>query len=227
MGQSIHRADYCAALRPVPVAQITTEHVLKVIGPIWHRIPETASRVRIRIEMILSYAATLGWRSRENPAAWRNNIKHLLPKRSRSVEHLEALPVNETPSLMQALRANDKVSSRALEFTILTGVRSNESREMEWEEVDFGAKEWRIPKERMKAARGHIVPLSPRAVAILEEMRAISTTTYVFQSRKGKPLSDMAFSQVLDRLGFGDRTTTHGLRSTFRDWAGDNTEFLL
>jgi integrase len=127
---------------------------------------------------------------------------------------------------MQALRASDTVAARALEFTTLTAARSPEVREMLWCEIDFDSKEWKVPARRIKTNRQHIAPLSPRGLAILKEMRKFGTTGYVFPGRSvNRPLSDMAFSLVLDRLGYGAMTTTHGLRSTFRDWAGDETDF--
>jgi integrase len=213
----------------LPVQAIDTALVMKVIESLWATKPETASRLRGRIERILDWAKVRGYRAGENPARWRGHLDHLLPARSkvRKVEHYAALPYAELAGFLVALRKQQGIVARALEFTILTTARSGETRGARWSEFNLSDKTWAVPGERMKASREHRVPLSTRALAILEEMQAhrAGEDGFVFLGGKqGKPLSDMAFSMLLRRMGRGD-LTAHGFRSTFRDWAAEQTNY--
>ena len=216
---------YCQPLRAKPVDAIETADVLTVLQPIWQTKPETASRVRGRIERILNAAKAKGYRSGENPAAWRGHLDNLLPKQSRlSRGHHAAMPYAKLPAFVAQLRARDAMAARALEFTILTAARSGEVRGAVWSEIDLGAKVWTIPPERMKAARQHSVPLSARAIDILREVSRARNSDFVFPGQlAGKPLSALALERLLIRIGIED--TVHGFRSTFRDWCGEETHF--
>jgi integrase len=205
------------------VAQIDTALVMKAIEPIWGAIPETASRVRGRIESILDWAKARGYRTGENPARWRGHLDHLLPPRSkvRRVEHHAALPYTEIGAFMAVLRQDSSVGARALEFTILTAGRTGEVFGATWDEID--GKVWTIPGERMKAGREHRVPLSIAALALLKQMREVRTNDFVFPGLRGK-LSHKTMQLALRRMGRGN-LTVHGFRSTFRDWAAERTSF--
>jgi integrase len=221
------KPDYCAALRPMSVDAITTEHILNVLRPIWHTKHRAAERLRSRIERSIGHAIAVDWRpfDKGNPASWNDRIKYVLPAPPDATEHHRAIPYTEIQVLMHALRPCETVAARALEFTILIAGRGKETRLLKWDEVYLDSEEIRIPAPRMKKKRRHIVPLSARAIEILREMQAFGAQGYVFPSRRRKPLSEMAFTQLLKRLDFWDVTTAHGLRSTFRDWAGDQTDF--
>jgi integrase len=211
------------------VQAIDTTLVLKVIEPLWTTKPETAGRLRGRIESILDWAKVRGYRAGENPARWRGHLDKLLPARSkvRKVEHHAALPYDELPGFLAALRKQDGAASRALEFTILTAARTGESIGATWDEIITREKVWVIPAARMKAGREHRVPLSARAMGILEELKPAdgAAAKFVFEGGKaGRPLSNMAFLMLLRRMGRGD-LTAHGFRSSFRDWAAERTSF--
>jgi len=211
---------------PMACSVITTADVLKVLTPIWAEKPETATRVRARIEAVLSYAKSNGWRSGENPAVWRDHLAHSLPPRSKvaPVVHHAALPWHEAPAFMAALRECESMGARALQFAILTAARSGEVRRAQWSEIDMDRAEWIIPAARMKAGKDHRVPLSEAALAILHEMAALKDGSgLVFLGRrKGVRMSDLTLTSPLRRMGRGD-LTAHGFRSTFRDWAGEAT----
>lgn len=203
--------------------------VLKVLQPIWTTKPETAGRVRGRIEAILDWAKVCGYRAGENPARWRGHLDKLLPARSkvRKVEHHAALPYAELPGFLVSLREQEGTAARALEFAILTAARTGEVIGARWSEIDLLDKTWTLPAARMKAGREHRVPLSARALAILEEMQRHrhAEESFVFPGAKPDgPLSNMAFLMLLRRMGRGE-LTAHGFRSTFRDWAADRTNF--
>jgi integrase len=217
--------DYAAPLRPMRVDRITTEDVLKVLKPIWQTKPETASRLRGRIESVLNAAAAKGQRSGENPARWVGNLKDLLPARQKlSRGHHTALPRKDLPAFMAALRDLEGISPRALEFTILTATRSGEVRGARWSEIDFETGIWTIPAERMKARVVHRVPLSAQATAILKELAKARAGEFVFPgTRAASSLSVMALDMVLRRMKA--EVTVHGFRSTFRDWAAEETNF--
>jgi integrase len=218
--------EYAAPLRSKPVDEIDTEAVLSILKPIWLAKPETASRLRGRIEAVLDAAKAQGRRSGENPARWRGHLSHLLPKRpTLSRGHHAAMSYREVPAFVGKLRERDAIAALALEFCILTAARSGEVFGARWEEIDFDAKIWTVPPDRMKAARGHRVPLSGRAVEILEKLATAKTGAYVFPGqRKGKPLSSMAMEMILRRMKV-EAATVHGFRSAFRDWAGNETHF--
>jgi integrase len=218
-------AAYAAPLRSKPVSEIATDDVLAVLQPIWTTKTETASRVRGRIEHILDAAKTRGLRTGENPSRWRGNLQHLLPKRRKLTRgHHAAMPYGEVPAFVATLRARKAVSSLALETLILTAARVGEIVGMEWDEVDLKAKLWTVPAGRMKAERDHRVPLSDRAVAILTEMAAIRRGPFVFDGhRADRHMSTGAFDALLERMKVP--YTAHGFRSSFRDWAGDCTDF--
>jgi integrase len=217
--------EYAAPLRLMPIDTITTEDVLGVLKPIWSTKAETASRLRGRVERVLNAAKAKGYRSGENPAAWRGHLENLLPKRQKLTRgHHAALPYADVPAFVAKLRKRDAVAALALEFAILTAARSGEVLGARWREIDFDARTWTIEPERMKAAREHRVPLSKRSVAILDKMNEARTGDHVFPgSVRGRPLSVMAMDMVLRRMG--ERVTVHGFRSSFRDWAGNETPF--
>ena len=213
-------------LRPRPVDEIGTDAVLAVLKPMWTAKPETASRLRGRIEAVLDAAKAQGYRSEENPASWRGHLSHLLPKRPKLTRgHHAAMAYGDVPTLMATLRADDTVAARALEFCILTATRTGEVLGARWSEIDMGVNVWTVPPARMKAAREHRVPLSHRARATLEGLLQTRTCEFVFPSPRGaRPLSHVAMAKVLARLGV-EGVTVHGFRSTFRDWAGNETHF--
>jgi integrase len=213
------------ALGKLPVAAIDKALVLKAIEPIWYSKTETASRVRGRIEAVLDFAKTRGYRSGENPAAWDGNLIHALPARNTiaKVEHHAALPFTELPEFMAQLAAREGIAARALEFAILNAARTGEVIGGRWPEMDLDAKLWTIPAGRMKAKKEHRVPLTSRAVKILETLPREGD--FIFPGgRKGVPISNMAMAEALKRMGRLD-ITVHGFRSTFRDWAAERTGY--
>ena len=211
---------------PVQVAKIETEDVISTLTPIWAAKPETANRVRQRIEAVIDYASALGIRSGDNPARWRGHLDHLLPKpkKVRAVKHHPALPHAQIADFMTDLAQREGVAARALAFTILTAARSGEVRGMTWGEVDLDAKVWTIPAARMKAAKEHRVPLTDAAIALLGPCRDDAALVFGSEAKPGKPISDMSMTAVLRRMERTD-ITVHGFRSTFRDWAGETTGF--
>jgi integrase len=208
------------------VSEVETEHVLKVLRPIWTEKHETASRVRQRIEAVMTAAKVRGLRSGENPAAWRGHLQALLidiPKKQR-VRHHPAMTRQELPAFMGELRANDCISARALEFAILTACRTGEVLGARWGEIDLKQAVWIVPAVRMKAKRPHRVPLSECAVKLLDGLSPGDGDKLVFPNpRDGRPLSSMAMLELL--RGMRPGLTVHGFRSTFRDWAGEATHF--
>lgn len=215
---------YAAPLRPKPIDSISTDDVLAVLQPIWTTKSETASRTRGRIERILDAARAKGLRQGENPARWRGHLDQLLAKRRKlgARGHHKALPYPAVPSFVAELRARSAVAARALEFLILAAARTGEVIAARWDEIDRDAKVWTIPAERMKREREHRVPLVDRAVVILDEMAGIRRGDFVFPSfRADRHLSNGAFDALLERMKVD--ATAHGFRSSFRDWAGDET----
>jgi integrase len=207
----------------IPVREIGTEHVMSVLEPIWRAKPETASRVRGRIESVLDAARARGHRTGENPARWRGHIAEMLPARQRlSRGHHKALAYADVPAFIQALREREAVAALALEFTILTVARSGETIGATWEEVDLDKALWIVPASRMKAGREHRVPLSPRAVQILKSTQQLKGT-HLFPGTKSPRLSVMAMTMLLRRMKVD--ATVHGFRSSFRDWAAEQTGF--
>jgi integrase len=217
---------HAAPIWTMPVQDIGTEAVLSVLRPLWQTRTETASRVRGRIEAVLDAAKAQGLRQGENPARWRGHLDKLLPKRGKlSRGHFAAMSYAEIPAFMAALRELEGMAALALEFAILTAARSGEALGARWPEIDLEAKVWTIPAPRMKAAREHRVPLSGRAMAILARLAEVNTGEFVFfGQRPGKPLSPASLTMVLRRLQI-NRATIHGFRSSFRDWAGNETHF--
>ena len=217
--------EYAASLRSKPINQVTTADVLAVLKPIWLEKPETASRLRGRIEAVLDSAKAQGHRSGENPAAWRGHLSHLLPKRPKlSRGHHAAMPYEEMPNFIRHLRERDGVAARALEFTILSAVRTGEVLGARLEEIDYNKAIWIIPGERMKAGREHRVPLTARMLEILREVEPLrGDSKILFVGPRGGGLSNMSMDAVLRRMQVD--VTVHGFRSTFRDWAGNETHF--
>jgi integrase len=211
----------------LPVQAVDVRLVMKALEPIWTEKPETAGRVRGRIESVLDWAAARGYRQGENPARWRGHLENLLPRRSkvRPVEHHAALSYPEIGIFMAELRRQDGLAARALEFAILTAARTGETIGATWPEIDLDGRLWTIPAVRMKAGKEHRAPLSGAALAILRAMAEVRTGEFVFPgNRAEQPLSQMAMLMLLRRMGRGD-LTTHGFRSSFRDWAAERTSF--
>lgn len=210
----------------LPVADVDTALVLKALRPIWTTKAETARRLRGRIESVLDWARVRGYRKGENPARWKGHLDKLLPPQQRvhKVRHHPALPYSEVGEFMAQLRALSSISARALEFTILTACRTSEVIGATWDEIDWQAKVWTVPAARMKAAVDHEVPLSDVALELLKALPKEAGNPFIFPgAREGKPLSNMAMLQCLRDLRPG--LTVHGFRSTFRDWAGECTNF--
>jgi integrase len=207
----------------LPVAEVETAHVLTILEPIWKSRAETASRVRGRIESVLDNAKARGYRSGENPARWRGHIAQILPARSRLTRgHHKALAYEALPAFVAALRARDAVAALALEFTILTAARSGEVIGATWGEVDLEKAIWTVPANRMKAAKEHRVPLSPRALQILGQTKVLESN-WLFPGMTGNRLSGMAMAMLLRRMKVD--ATPHGFRSAFRDWAAECTGY--
>jgi integrase len=209
------------------VGLVDTPHIMRILEPIWKTKTETATRLRGRIENVLSWATVRGYRRGENPARWKGHLSELLAKPGKvaKVEHHAALPYAEIGAFMEKLREHDGVGAAALEFAILTAARSGEVRGATWSEFDLHAQKWTIPGERMKAGREHVVPLSDAAAAIVRRMKKSRVSDYIFPgARDGMPLSDMTLTAVLRRMERGE-LTAHGFRSTFRDWAAEATAY--
>jgi integrase len=218
--------NYAASVRRLPVDKITTDDVLSVLKPLWNDKPETAYRLRGRIERVLDAAKAQGLRSGDNPARWRGHLDQLLPKRQRLTRrHYAAMNYAELPAFVSGLQARQATAALALEFAILTAARSGEVRRARWDEFDLNRAIWTIPAARMKAGREHRVPLSKRALKIVKGMHEARNGDFVFLGQKaGKPLSAMALPMVLRRMKTED-VTVHGFRSAFRDWAAECTNF--
>lgn len=217
---------YAKPLRSMAIEDVATADVLGVLTPIWNTVPETASRVRGRIEKVLDAAKAKELRQGENPARWRGHLDHLLPKRlTLSRGHHAALPYTELSTFMAKLRERPAIAARALEFTILTASRTNEALGARWSEIDLVADVWTVPPERMKAKRSHRIPLSARAIEILGEMQPLARDEgFIFPGPSGNaPLSNMSMSMLLRRMSVTQ--TVHGFRSSFRDWVGEATNF--
>ena len=221
----------------LPVAEIDTGLVVKCLAPIWESKTETATRVRGRIESVLGWATTSGYRTGENPARWKGHLENLLAtisKSSRTKNH-PSLPWQRIGAFMLALRTREGVSARAVEFAILTACRSGEVRGARWSEFDTAGKLWTIPAERMKAKREHQVPLSDAALALLGSITKDDDADVVFAGTKGQPLSDMSLTAVIRRMNGdekpmwvdanGEGITVHGFRSTFRMWTAETTNY--
>jgi integrase len=204
----------------LPVAAVDTALVTKALEPIWNDKPETAGRVRGRVEAVLDWAKVRGYRAGDNPARWRGHLKILLPGHRR-VRHHPALPYSEIPALVAELRQREAAGAGALEFLILTAARTAEAIGARWDEITGDV--WVVPAARMKGGREHRVPLSQRALEILAARPRAGD--FVFTMRGGRPLGDNALWSTLRRMGRSNVTTVHGLRSSFRDWAAERTNF--
>lgn len=219
--------QHAKAISDAKVDEVTTDDVLRILHPIWLSVPETASRVRARIERILDAAKARGHLRRDyaNPARLKGHLDHLLPRqRGMTRGHHKALPYKDAAKFMEELRQRKAPAARCLEFTILTAARSGEALGTTWQEIDFDQRLWRVPEARMKAGVEHVVPLSDAAVAILEALKPVEPNSAgkVF-AVDGAARSNMAMAMLLRRMGYA--ITTHGFRSTFRDWAGDCTNY--
>jgi integrase len=216
-----------ASLWARPVASISTEDVLAVLRPMWHEKPETARRIRGRIERILDAARVGGHRITENPARWRGHLDVLLPKSGKLTRgHHAAMPYAEVPAFYQALAARGGSAAPGMMLLILTAARSGEIRGMTWGEVDMASAVWAVPASRMKAKREHRVPLPAEAMRLLASMmpEKPQRSALVFPSPRGKVMSDMAFGMLLRKMKQTE-ITTHGFRSSFRDWVDNETDF--
>jgi integrase len=228
-----HKKDWISALErhafPVignlPVSEIQLNHILQVLEPIWHNKTETATRVRQRMEAVLTWAAVSGFRSGDNPARWNGNLKEVLPNPSKitKVRHHPALPWQEVGGFMQDLRKRKGIAAKALEFAILTAARSSEVRGMEWAEIDFDSCVWTVPEDRIKAGKTHKVPLSKDAIAVLKAAPRFEGNPLVFVAPKGGKLSDVALLAVVRRMKAN--CVPHGFRSSFKDWARSCTAY--
>lgn len=223
-------ARYCVpVIGAKPVDAITTDDVMRILEPIWGTKPETASRIRGRIETVLDWAAARDLRDGDNPARWRGKLKHLLPAAGRrAVRHHPAMPYDQISAFMAALDANASMSARALELTILTALRTSEALGLCWSEIDRQRGILTVPAERMKGHLGrrldHKVPLSSRALAVLDRLPRIVGCDFIFPgARQGRQLSNMAMLELL--RGMRPGLTVHGFRSTFRDWGAEQTNF--
>jgi integrase len=209
------------------VQDIDTGLVMRVLQPMWSTKAVTAGRLRCRIEAVLDWATVHGYRRGENPARWRGHLDKLLPKlgRVRKVKHFPALPYVEIGGFIAELRKQENIGARALEFVILTAARTGEVVGARWDELDVDGGTWTVPASRTKTGREHRVPLSTAAVAVLEQMRRIAQNDFVFPgANRDQPISDMRMFDLLRRMDRAD-LTVHGFRSTFRDWAAEQTAF--
>jgi integrase len=217
---------YCRPIRETPVDQIDAKAVLRVLQPKWNEAPETMSRLRGRIEVVLASAQVAGWvdPDKPNPARWKNWLDHMLPapKKIGSRGHHAAMDYRDLPAFMAKLGQTVGDASRALAFTILTCARTSETLGMTWDEISFETATWRIDRKRMKMAKPHDVPLSDAAVAILraQDIGRTDRNDHVFLGRSMRPLSNMAMAMLLRRMGAGD-FTVHGMRSAARSWMAD------
>jgi len=228
-----HRAQFLSSLRQyafpkigrLPVAAIDTGLVLKCVEPIWADKTATAARVRGRIESVLDWCTVRGYRTGDNPARWKGHLAEVLPApgAQKPKQHHAALPYAEVPSFMAALRAHTGISARALEFTILTSSRTNETLGAVWPEIDLAAKTWTVPATRMKAQKEHRVPLSPRAIEILESLPRETGNPHVFIGARRANLDEMELRRALRRVRADG--SPHGFRSSFRDWAAERTAY--
>lgn len=219
---------YAAELAEIQVSEITVAHLLKVLKPLWERVPESAQKTRGYIEAVLDAAKAKGYRKGDNPARWRGHLDHLLPKRAKlSRGHHAAMAYGELPTFIGELRQRDALAAMALEFTILTAARTGEVLGATWAEIDLSGKVWTIPKERMKGGREHRVPLCDRSITILEKAKLLRRKDDLVwpAAAEGKALSNMAMAVLLNRRMGRDSVTVHGFRSSFRDWAGNATNF--
>ena len=218
--------SYCQGIQDRRISSITSEDVLSILTPIWTEKSETASRLRGRLERLLDYAKSRGWRDGENPARWRGHLVNVLPPRTKLARgHLPAMKYIEVPAFVARLRSAEALAARALELLILTASRPGEVINAPWREFDLDNRIWTVSAGRMKAGREHRVPLTDAAMELLLPLMEARTGDFVFLGQQpGRPLSNMAMSQLLKRMKCRE-ITAHGFRSSFRDWAGDCTSF--
>ena len=228
-----HRKQWRATLKThapklceIEIAAIVTDDILATLQPIWLKVPETARRVRGRIERVLDAARVAGHREGENPARWKGHLELMMPKQRKSAGHHAAMPYVQVTDFYAKLRRRPATAARALELAILTAARTGEVIGMTWGEVDLENRLWTIPALRMKAEAEHSVPLADRALALLHALKSndLEPDRLVFPAQRGGKLSNMAMSMLLRRMGIDD-STVHGFRSSFRDWAGEETDF--
>lgn len=223
---SMTLTEYAKPLRRLPIDAVTTEEILRALRPIWKRTPETAERLRGRIENVLSSAKAKGLREGENPATWKGHLDQLLPKRQRLTRgHHAALPFNDVAELFGNLSTKSATAARALQFLILTASRSGEVLGATWSEVDLDRGLWVVPASRMKAGKEHRVPLSEAALNVLRSVDVgLRPDDHLFWGKSpDRPLSNMAMSMLLRRMV--PNVTVHGFRSSFRDWAAEVSAF--
>ena len=215
---------YARPIRRLPVDGLATEDILRVLKPIWQSKTETASRLRGRMENVIDYATTQGWRTGDNPARWAGHLKNVLPSpRKRKRGHHSAMPYKSVPVFIERLRQADGLSARALEFTILCATRTSETLNATWSEIDLENEIWTVPAERMKANKEHRIPLTSACVELLEALPRFEGSDYLFPGQAPrKPISNMSMTMQMRRMGVGE-FTVHGFRSSFRDWAGEET----
>ncbi|EGG29423.1 phage integrase family protein [Aequoribacter fuscus] len=228
-----HRRDWINSLERhafahighLPVDAIELPHILKVLEPIWKIKTETATRVRQRLESVLSWATVSKYRAGDNPARWSDNLSELLPTPSKikKIRHHRALPWKIVPEFMSDLRCRDGLAARALEFIILTAARSGEVRFATWGEIDESARIWHVPAERMKSRKNHKVPLSDTALELLSRVPRMEGSNFIFTGARGGVLSDVSVLAVCRRMGVD--ATPHGFRSCFKDWARSSTSY--
>lgn len=228
-----HRAQWVSTLETYAyphmgkllVRDIGQEHVLNALEPIWKTKTETAARLRGRIENVLDWATVRKYRTGENPARWKGHLDKLLPApgKIQKVIHHRALPLAQMANFMSDLRKREGTAARALEFTILCAARSGETRGATWSEIDLENSTWTIPAERMKSGKEHRVPLSAPAIALLKALPRFIDNDLVFPAPRGGKLSDMSLTAVMRRMEVD--AVPHGFRSTFRDWAGEQTNY--
>lgn len=216
--QWLKTAEYVGSLANMPVDEITTADIKAALLPHWSRIEEVASRTRGRIEQVLDYAKHHGYRSGDNPARWKGCLEYVLPPHQKEEKHHAALPYGDVAEFYSALSARAADVALAFRYCILTGARTEEVRMARWEEIDLSARIWSLPRERMKARRPYRVPLSDAAIDILKKLGP-RDQGFVFERESGKPFSNNALLALRDRMGFKGKCTTHGFRSSFRDWA--------
>ena len=224
------------------VSELSVQHILEVMnqktsridgghGSFWQLKTETAKRVLDRIRNVLDYATVNGFRTGVNPAAWKGHLETLLPSPAgiKRVKHHPSIPYDQIADFVRNLRAHSSISAKALEFLILTAVRSGSVRQAKWTEIDFGKKVWTIPPENTKTRQEHRVPLAPKAIDLLENLPRFAGCAFIFPGVRGKPLSDMALSQLMRGMAERGELTSpavpHGFRSTFRDWAAEQTNY--
>lgn len=209
----------------LPVDSIELPHIVSALEPIWATKTETATRVRQRIEAVLSWATVAGFRKGDNPARWSGNLQYALPKASKlkKVEHHPAVPHAEIARFMAALRAREGIAARALEFTVLTAARAGEVRNATWDEIDLEQMLWTVPAERMKAGKTHRVPLSEAAVAVLRALPRTDNPLVFSNPGSGRALSGGALPKIMELMGYN--AVPHGFRSSFKDWARSSTNY--